>query len=63
MQRPRPCRYCGQMIVFALTPVTARRPFDAKPLMLWQLSGVAPNGQARQIPVHAMHECSEKRPA
>jgi hypothetical protein len=62
-QRPRPCRYCGVPIVFALTRTTARRPFDAKPMRMFRLSFSEWNTQAHELEVYALHECPAKESA
>ena len=61
--KPRPCRYCGELIVFALTRTTTRKPFDAKPRRMYQLSGQSPHLQARQIEAYVPHVCAEREPA
>jgi hypothetical protein len=61
--RPKPCRWCGKPIVFALTRTTARRAFDAATIKGFALSGDGRTLQARAAEIFVPHDCSERKSA
>ena len=61
--RPKPCRWCGKPIVFAITRLTARRAFDAATIKGFQLSGDERHLQAREAEIFVPHDCAERIPA